>query len=76
MTGGEEVFLLRPCRIGGNAMAKKYRVTITEALKRTVDVTAESKEAAEQIVGDEWYSGEHILTADDFTGVEFEANTI
>ena len=42
-------------------MAKKYRVTITEALKRT---------------GDEWYSGKHILTADDFTGVEFEANTI
>ena len=76
MTGGEEVFLLRPCRIGGNAMAKKYRVTITEALKRTVDVTAESKEAAEQIVSDEWYSGKHILTADDFTGVEFEANTI
>lgn len=30
-------------------MAKKYRVTITEALKRTVDVTAECKEAAEQI---------------------------
>ena len=76
MTGGEEVFLLRPCRIGGNAMAKKYRVTITETLKRTVDVTAESKEAAEQIVGDEWYSGKHILTADDFIGVEFEANTI
>ena len=43
-------------------MAKKYRVTITEALKRTVDVTAESKEAAEQIVGDEWYSGKHIYT--------------
>lgn len=76
MTGGEEVFLLRPCRIGENAMAKKYRVTITEALKRTVDVTAESKEAAEQIVSDEWYSGKHILTGDDFTGVEFEANTI
>lgn len=34
-------------------MAKKYRVTITETLKRTVDVTAECKEAAEQIVGDE-----------------------
>lgn len=57
-------------------MAKKYRVAITEALKRTVDVTAECKEAAEQIVGDEWYSGKHILTADDFTSVEFEANTI
>lgn len=57
-------------------MAKKYRVTITETLKRTVDVTAESKEAAEQIVNDEWYIGKHILIADDFTGVEFEANTI
>lgn len=57
-------------------MAKKYRVTITETLERTVDVTAECKEAAEQIVGDEWYSGKHVLTADDFTGVKFEANTI
>lgn len=57
-------------------MAKKYRITITETLKRTVDVTAESKETAEQIVSDEWYSGKHILTADNFTGVEFEANTI
>ena len=57
-------------------MAKKYRVTITETRKRTVDVTAECKEAAEQIVGDEWYIGKHSLTAHDFTGVEFEANTI
>ena len=57
-------------------MAKKYRVTITETLKRTVDVTADSKVAAEQIVGDEWSRGKHILTADDFIGVEFEANTI
>lgn len=57
-------------------MARKYRVTITETLKRTVDVTAESKEAAEQIVNDAWYSGKHILIADDFTGVIFEANTI
>lgn len=57
-------------------MTKKYRVTITETLKRTVDVTAESKEAAEQIVNDEWYIGKHILISDDFTGVEFEVNTI
>ena len=57
-------------------MTKKYRVTITETLKRTVDVTAESKEAAEQIVNDEWYIGKHILIADDFTVVEFEVNTI
>ena len=57
-------------------MANKYRVTITETLKRTVDVAAESKEAAEQIVNDEWYSGKHILIADDFICVEFEANTI
>ena len=57
-------------------MTKKYRVTITETLTRTVDVTAESKEAAEQIVNDEWYIGKHILSADDFTGVEFEVNTI
>ena len=53
----------------------KYNVTIVETLKKTVEVEAESPEEANQLVTDEWYSGEHILDADRFDGVEFESIT-
>ena len=52
---------------------KKYNVTITEALKKTVEVEAESQEEAEQKIADDWYKGEYILDADNFTEVNFEA---
>ena len=52
---------------------KKFEVTITETLKKTVEVEAETQEEAEQIVTDEWYKGDHILAADNFTEVVFEA---
>lgn len=52
---------------------KKYEVTITETLKKKVEVEAETQEEAEQIITDEWYKGDHILDADCFTGVVFEA---
>lgn len=52
---------------------KKYNVDIVETLKKTVTVEAETQEEAEQLVTDQWYRGEHILEADDFQGVEFEA---
>ena len=52
---------------------KKFEVTITETLKKTVEVEAETQEEAEQIVTDEWYKGDHILDADNFTEVIFEA---
>lgn len=52
---------------------KKFEVTITETLKKTVEVEAETQEEAEQIVTDEWYKGDHILDADNFTEVVFEA---
>lgn len=52
---------------------KKYNVTITETLKRTVEIEAESQEEAEQKIADDWYKGEHILDADNFTEVNFEA---
>lgn len=52
---------------------KKFEVTITETLKKTVEVEAETQEEAEQIVTDDWYKGEHILDADNFTEVVFEA---
>ena len=52
---------------------KKFEVTITETLKKKVEVEAETQEEAEQIVTDEWYKGDHILDADNFTEVVFDA---
>ncbi len=52
---------------------KKFEVTITETLKKKVEVEAETWEEAEQIVSDDWYKGEHILDADNFTEVNFNA---
>lgn len=51
---------------------KKYNVIISETLRTSVEVTAESPEEAEQKVNDSWHNSEIILDADDFDGVEFE----
>ena len=52
---------------------KKFNVTITETLKKSVEVEAENMDEAEQMVNDAWYSGEHILDADCFKTVDFSA---
>lgn len=52
---------------------KKFEVTITETLKKKVEIEAETEEEAKQIVTDDWCKGEHILDADNFTEVDFEA---
>lgn len=52
---------------------KEYDVTITETLKTTVTVEAESQLEAEQMVSDNWRNQEYILDADNFTGVDFKA---
>jgi len=54
-------------------MAKTFDVTITETLKMVVNVNADSKEEAEQIVADNWKAGEYILDADNFVEVDFGA---
>ena len=38
---------------------KKYNITITETLKKTVEIKAGSQEEAEQKIADDWYKGEH-----------------
>ena len=53
---------------------KEYDVTITETLKMTVTVEAESQMEAEQMVSDNWRNQEYILDADNFTGVDFKAS--
>lgn len=41
----------------------------------TVDVEAEDEREAEQIVSDHWHDSDYILDADNFVGVEFEAES-
>lgn len=55
---------------------KEYKVTITETLKKTVFVEAESQDEAEQIAADKWAEGEYILDADNFTEVDYEAEDV
>ena len=52
---------------------QKYMVTITETLKGYVEVEAESREQAEEMVGDGWRRSDYVLDSDYFDGVEFEA---
>lgn len=52
---------------------KTYNISITEVLKTTVDIQAETLEEAVQIAKDRYRDQEITLTADDFTGqVTFE----
>lgn len=55
-------------------MNKEYEVTITETLQKTVNVEASSKDEAEQIAEDMWRDEEIVLTAEDFTEVEYKAD--
>ena len=41
----------------------------------TVDVEAEDEREAEQIVSNRWHDSDYILDADNFVGVEFEAES-
>lgn len=52
---------------------RKFKVTITETLKMTVDVEADDQQQAEQMVSDGWHNSKYILDADNFSGVEFDA---
>jgi hypothetical protein len=50
---------------------RTYKVTITETLKRTVKVKANSEDEAHQMVEDGWKNEVHVLDADDFKEVHF-----
>ena len=52
---------------------KTYQVTITETLQKTVEVEANSKEKAEELVERKWNASEYILDAEAFVGVDFSA---
>lgn len=52
---------------------KEYDIKITETLEKTVTVKAESMEAAQAKVEEEYYNSKHILDSENFTGVDFSA---
>ena len=59
-------------------LGKTFRVVITETLKRVVEVNENeikepTMEEAVQAVSDWWHTGQIILEAEDFDGVEFTA---
>ena len=57
-------------------MAKNYKVTITETSTMIVDVQADSREEAEELISDKWYTGEYILGAENFGHVDFKATEV
>ncbi|WP_317854838.1 DUF3846 domain-containing protein [Chakrabartyella piscis] len=52
---------------------KEFDVTITETLKRTVTVYAETQHEAEEQAEFEWDKGIHVLDSGDFVGSNFQA---
>lgn len=50
---------------------KEFDVKIKETLEKTVTVEAESREQAEEMIRQEYFDGEHILDADNFSEVDF-----
>lgn len=52
---------------------KNYDVTITETLKMTVPIEADSLAEAEQKAEDNWNASRYILDADHFAGASFHA---
>ena len=67
----EEIYSLRHVEWGESM--KTYKVKITETLEKEVEVEAEDRDEAEQIVSDAWHNSEYILDAEDFKGVTFKA---
>lgn len=57
----------------GRGNQSTYRVTITETLKFSVDIDADSAETAERIAEQNWKEGDYIIDSAHFAGVEFHA---
>lgn len=55
---------------------KKYKVTISETYKKTVEIEANSRDEAEEIVSDGWLHKEYSLDGANFNGVKFNVREI
>lgn len=54
---------------------KTFYITITETLKRTVEVHAETADEALQKAEDAYYNGEIVLDSEDFVDTDFDDET-
>ena len=50
---------------------KKYRVAVTELLRKIVVVEASDEKEAHRRASDAWQNGEYLLDGRDFDGAEF-----
>ncbi|MEG2234462.1 MAG: DpnD/PcfM family protein [Oscillospiraceae bacterium] len=57
-------------------MKQLYSVAITETLSADVEIEANDKCEAEQLVSDKWKDGDCILGAENFTDVNFKAKNV
>lgn len=65
------------CRLGRETSPpRRFKVTITETLRRTVEVEADDPSDAKQMVSDGWHNSKYVLDSEDFVGVDFEAEPV
>lgn len=53
---------------------KTYKVTITETLRRTIEVEATTSKEALAKAEEDYYAEKHVLTSEDFEEVRFKIN--
>lgn len=70
MTDREEA--IRDYHARGVEGPQKFHVTVTETYQTTIEIEADSRQKAEQIVSTDWRKGEFDLGPECFAGVEFE----
>ena len=57
----------------GAEVSQKFHVTVTETFQLTIEIEADSRQKAEQVVSADWRRREFVLGPECFAGVEFEA---
>ena len=63
---------LRDYNTRGVEAPQKFYVTVTETFQLTIEIEADSRQKAEQIVSTDWNRKEFVLGPECFAGVEFE----
>ena len=63
---------LRDYNARGVEAPQKFYVTVTETFQLTIEIEADSRQKAEQIVSTDWKRKEFVLGPECFAGVEFE----
>lgn len=61
---------LRDYNVRGVDAPQKFHVTVTETFQLTVEIEADSRQKAEQIVSADWRKRVFTLGPEDFAGVE------